>query len=121
MINVVFLLLIFFLLTAQIAPPPPFEVAAPSADETDLADGTLVLYLGADGRLGFREAVGYEAVLAGLHDALRDQCGGPCSDDTRPIAVLRADKSVNGSKLAALLPKLAALGLRDIQLVTVRK
>ena len=121
MINVVFLLLIFFLISAEFSPRPPFEVIVPDAERTDHADASLTLYLDTEGRLGFRDTIGHETALAALGAELRDICGGPCDDTTRPTLRLHADKSAPGTAVAALLPKLGALGLRDIQLITARK
>ncbi len=105
MINVVFLLLIFFLMSATLAPPDPFEVMPPTADgsRTDPLPGTL--YISAAGDFAFNTARN-EAVwplLATLSDPL-------------PI---RADAAWPATDLAALLPRLAAVGITDILLLTV--
>ncbi|MEM9349405.1 MAG: biopolymer transporter ExbD [Pseudomonadota bacterium] len=111
MINVVFLLLIFFLMTAQIAPPEPFEVEPPQASTEDPADAELILYIGPDGALGFREAAGEDAVLVELR-TLADTSPEP------PLLSIRADADVPGAALAAILPKLAEAGFREAQIIT---
>lgn len=122
MINVVFLLLIFFLMTAQIAPPDPFEINPPdSAQAGDPAEGEFTLYLGASGALAYRDARGEDAAFAALQGDKAAYCAkGGCSEDVPPPPlVLRADASVPGAALAALMPRLAQAGFSEIQLVTV--
>ena len=103
MINVVYLLLIFFLMTAQIAPPDPVEVMPPVSQSTAEVPQDGVLYLGADGTLAFAEGRGEEALEAAVS-------GG--------AVVLKADAGVAAVEVARLLPRLAALGAKDIRLVT---
>lgn len=121
MINVVFLLLIFFLMTAQIAPPEPFPVEPPAARDGAPTEGEFTLYLGPDGALAFRDAIGQEAALAALGAELEVYCAaGGCSDEVPPPPViLRADEAVPGAAVAALLPRLGGLGFAAVQLVTV--
>lgn len=122
MINVVFLLLIFFLISAELAPPEPFPVTPPEAAQDDPAEAPLTLYLDAEGQLGFLDATGEDAALAALQTAVDELCGASgCDDATRPAVMLRADQGVEGGSVAALLPKLGALGLRDVMLVTTLK
>lgn len=109
MINVVFLLLIFFLMTAEIAPPEPFAVTPPDAQGQEPQDAGRVLYLGADGTVGFEGLAG-EAALAALAVGL----GGA---DT---VTLRADAALPAEALAAMLARLAGLGIRQVELVTAR-
>lgn len=112
MINVVFLLLIFFLMTAQIAPPDPFAVTPPEAAAGDPADGPLVLYLSAEGQIGFRDTLD-EAALAALQAELAND-----PEQTKTL-MLRADALAPALALARLMPRLADMGLRDVQLITV--
>ncbi|MBO9398520.1 biopolymer transporter ExbD [Shimia sp. R9_1] len=107
MINVVFLLLIFFLMTAQITPPEPFEVSPPAADLDTPADGQAILHVSAEGELAYQEARGEADVLAALTDY----------PENEPL-MLRADRAVSAQEIAALLPKLAAAGVRDLKLVS---
>lgn len=105
MINVVFLLLIFFLMSATLAPPDPFEVTPPTADgpQTDSQPGTL--YISASGELAFNEA--------------RDAAIWPLlATYTDPLPI-RADAAWPAAELAALLPRLAEVGITDIRLLTV--
>ncbi len=109
MINVVFLLLIFFLMTAQIAPPDPFEVTPPQSRADAPADGQDVLYVAADGALAFASARDDEvfALLADL--------------PAGTALLIRADAAFKASRLAELLPRLAATGITDLAIVTVAK
>ncbi|WP_116130736.1 biopolymer transporter ExbD [Tropicimonas sp. IMCC34043] len=119
MINVVFLLLIFFLISAELAPPEPFPVDVPSAEREDPAEGELTLFLDAGGQLGFRDATGEAAVLAALQAAVQDICGADgCSDEARPRVRLRADRAVEAATVAALLPRLGAIGVHDVLMIT---
>lgn len=108
MINVVFLLLIFFLMTASLTPPPPLDIRAPVAEapQTDPQPGTL--YVGADGTLAFAGLIG-DAALSAL--------GAGLPDGALPVM---ADAAYPAADLARLLPRLAALGVTDIRLTTVR-
>ncbi|MEM1429100.1 MAG: biopolymer transporter ExbD [Pseudomonadota bacterium] len=109
MINVVFLLLIFFLISAQIAPPEPFEVLLPDADEEELAEAQGALYLSAEGELAFRDLREDEAIEAARADM--EERGARHLE-------LRADAGVEGAMVAALLARLAAAGIADVALVT---
>lgn len=106
MINVVFLLLIFFLVSAQIAPPEPFAVIPPKSDIDASADGLDTLYIDKDGLLAFGNARG-DAVFLALAERVNS---GPL--------LIRADRNVAASKLAALLPKIAKTGITDLSLIT---
>lgn len=120
MINVVFLLLIFFLMTAELAPPEPFPVAPPTAAEGEQADGPLTLYLNTAGEIGFRDVTGRDAAFAALAAARDERCAlDDCATDP-PQLLLRADGAAPAATLAALLPGLARLGFKHIDLVAVR-
>jgi biopolymer transport protein ExbD len=106
MINVVFLLLIFFLMTAQIAPPEPFEVSPPQSEAKGPAEDPDTLYVSQTGVLAYEGARG-DAALAALS----------ARDPAVPLT-LRADAGLSAVSLAALLPKLAAAGVRETRLVT---
>ncbi|WP_270726871.1 biopolymer transporter ExbD [Shimia sp. Alg240-R146] len=110
MINVVFLLLVFFLMTAQITPPEPFEVDPPLANAETPAEGKAILFVTANGEMAFEDARGEDAVLLALQ-------GYP---EETPL-MLRADKGVGAEKIAALLPKLAAAGVRSLKLVSASR
>ncbi|WP_372612816.1 ExbD/TolR family protein [Aquicoccus sp.] len=106
MINVVFLLLIFFLMTAQIAPPDPFDLTLPESDAEAAVEGRHVLYVSADGEMAMGDSRG-EAVF----DAMPDLPEGEA-------LMIRADRGVEASQIAALLPRLAAQGVRRVKLVS---
>ncbi len=107
MINVVFLLLVFFLMTATLAPPAPFRLALPSAEAPQGSDGAETLHMAADGRLAYGAARD-EAVFAAL--AERRAEAGPLR--------LRADGAVPAGEVAALLERLAALGIARVEIAT---
>ncbi|WP_066707699.1 ExbD/TolR family protein [Celeribacter ethanolicus] len=119
MINVVFLLLIFFLMTAEIAPPDPLELDLPDAGVEAEITAPLPLYLGRDGTLAFRDVQGEEAVLRALELERIALCAdGGCEGASGPSIAMSADREVSAATLAALLPKLAALGFPKVELVT---
>lgn len=110
MINVVFLLLIFFLMTAQIAPPEPFEVQPPASNIETPAQGVAILHVSATGELAYEAARGEADVLvalAGVSEAEQ--------------LLLRADRGVEATLIAALLPKLAAVGVRHLKLISATR
>ncbi len=106
MINVVFLLLIFFLMTAQIAPPEPFDVSVPLSDAEAAAERSDRLFISSDGVLFYNGVEGKAALNA---IAARSQ--------NEPLFI-EADAMLSAATLAALLPKLAAAGVRETRLVT---
>lgn len=105
MINVVFLLLIFFLMTSRLAPPEPFTVSPPKAENQTPSDSAPVLYLAETGEIGFRDIRGDAAIAA----------FAALAHDTAPQ--LRADANSDADMVARLLKQLAAAGLSDIALV----
>jgi len=116
MINVVFLLLIFFLISAKMTPPEPFEVTPPSAQVEAEAEGEFTLYIAADARVGFRDAIGEEALqmLAAEQTAY---CELNDCEEAKPKLTLRADTALAAEELAALLPEISKLGFAQIELV----
>lgn len=110
MINIVFLLLIFFLLSATIAPPDPFDLILPEVEgaEAEVPGAPDVLYVSATGELIFGKVRGDAAL-----DAVAEL------QDTVPVAV-RADAGFDGGAFAALLARLAEVGVSKIEL-TVRQ
>lgn len=111
MINVVFLLLIFFLMTSQLAPPDPFEITPPDAASDGDSEADLTLYLGEDGALWFDGVAGDGAL-----DALA------ASSRVGDAAVrLRADAGGEAATLAALLRRLAAAGITQVDLMVAPK
>ena len=108
MINVVFLLLIFFMISSELAPAPPFDVRPPEAagedDAAPRADDTL--HLSADGEIAWGELRGDAAIL------------GLAGRDAASPLVLRADAAVPATEVAALLRRLAGIGIADVTLAT---
>lgn len=107
MINVVFLLQIFFLMTAQIAPPDPVDVTPPEAAAVAAERQPGTLFIGPDGTPYFNGSIG-DAALAALEG---------WGDAPLPI---RADAALPAANLAALLPRLAEMGVSRIDLLTVQ-
>ena len=105
MINVVFLLLIFFLMTARIAPPDPVDVMLPVSSSATRAEVPNVLIVDAEGNLHLGDLSGDAIVLAAL------------AGHEGPLA-LRADARTEATRIARLLPQLAAAGVTDIRLLT---
>ena len=122
MINVVFLLLIFFLLAGRMGPAEPVPVTPPDIRAEAEAVGEFTLWLGADGRLAFREMVLPEgadpaALLAALGAARADFCATAACETAPPALLVRADRGVPAARLAVLLPDLGALGFGRVDLV----
>ncbi len=109
MINVVFLLLIFFLMTAVVSTPPPFDMVLPDGGEGAEASVGDALYIGADGELAF-EVLRGEAVYEGL-----------ASRSAETPLLIRADQGASAVQLAAVMARLAALGITEAELVTVQR
>ncbi|CUH67337.1 protein TolR [Thalassovita gelatinovora] len=104
MINVVFLLLIFFMMSARIAPAPPFDLTLPTAVQNAALEEDRALYLSADGAVGFQGLLGAKAWAAlGV------------LDKTQELTV-RADADLPAPMLAAVLAKLAAMGISSASL-----
>ncbi|WP_243612760.1 ExbD/TolR family protein [Shimia aestuarii] len=106
MINVVFLLLIFFLMTAQITPPDPFDITPPESTAETPAEGQHILYISADGNLVYGDLKD-DDVFAGFARL----------GENEPL-LIRADKAVDASRIASLLPRLAAAGVRNVKLIS---
>jgi len=109
MINVVFLLLIFFLMTSQIAPPEPFEIDTPTANQQTEASADPVLYIDAGGTLHFDGAENEAAIaqlsgIAGRSDTL----------------MVKADAQLEATKLAATLTALTGAGFSRVELVVAQ-
>lgn len=107
MINVVFLLLVFFLMTSQLAPPEPIEVTPPKAEGEEGTAVQVILFMGADGTIAFRDTTG-EAALA----AFAAEAG-----DAAEPALFRADAGAEAKAVARVLRDLAGRGLEDVALV----
>jgi biopolymer transport protein ExbD len=105
MINVAFLLLIFFLMTAVLAPPDAFQVSPPQASVAAAEPVPDTLVVSADGQLAFGQVRG-EAVYASLPPgSLR----------------VRADATLDGSRLVEIVGRLADAGVTSVELVTVSR
>jgi len=108
MINVVFLLLIFFMMTARIAPPPPFDVTLPATPREAVLEEDATLYMSRDGLLAFRAQRG-DAVWPALAALNLDGA-----------LTLRADADVPAKDMAALLSRLASVGIDAVTLAVAQ-
>ncbi len=118
MINVIFLLLIFFLIAARMTAPEPFAVTPPQAMTEVEAQGDFTLFIAADGLLGYRDTRG-DAALAALVASRTDHCRSTDCRADPPRLTLRADTALPAARLAALMPRLPALGFDSIELVAI--
>lgn len=112
MINVVFLLLVFFLMTAQIAPPEPFQVLLPAAEQDTAVEGQVALYVNAEGLVGYQDLRGEAAITAAIAALAEGDA------DTPDPLLLRADAGVEAVSIAKLMTELSKAGARDVTLVT---
>lgn len=116
MINVVFLLLVFFLISARMTPPEPFPVTPPEAQAQEEAQGLFTLHIAADGRIGYREALG-DAALGALATARGAHCAAVDCVAEPPRLLLHADAGLPAVALARLMPRLEALGFDRVDLL----
>lgn len=114
MINVAFLLLIMVVMLAEFTAQAPFDVAPPEATGTDRARQEIVLFVAADGGMGFRGLMGEDAVFAAL-DVLCDDA--VCSADAK--VTVKADRDLSGVAFARLLGRLQSAGFDRVEIVTV--
>lgn len=115
LINVVFLLLIFFMIagTFQSMPPLDIEPAAANAGE---AQETAAPAIAMDARGTI--AIGERVIgLDGFEDAWRQQIRGNTQDRVR----VYADGALEANRLVELMEKLRALGVQNVQLLTVQR
>ena len=103
MINVVFLLLIFFLMSASIVTPPPFDVTLPRADSIAELSADITLYIARDSMISAMGLQG-DAAWQGLTQAAPTKIS------------IRADQDVSASDVAAIISRLSALGVAQIDL-----
>ena len=116
MIDVVFFLIVFFMIASLFAEPEPFPVARPSAGADQEAAGEAALYVSAEGVVAMRDGDGVaegDAAVAALVTRCADGNCGP--------VLIHADAAAPAAVVAGLLPRLAAAGLADLRLVTVRE
>lgn len=115
MIDVVFFLIVFFMIASRFAEPEPFGIDRPRALAEAEVASERSLYLSAEGAVAVRAA---EGVVEG--DAAIAALVARCAEDCGPV-LIHADAATPAAALAALVPKLAAAGLGDVRLVTVRE
>lgn len=104
MINVVFLLLIFFMMSSRIAPAPPFDLTLPVSESSAVLEEDAVLFISADGIAVFRGITGVDVwtTLQGVNKEQR--------------LTIRADAGLPTPELAAILARLAGMGITTVDL-----
>jgi len=120
LIDVVFFLVIAFMMMSHLTSDRPFDVVLPDSAQRQPSDGVLTLFVSADGEPGFVGAMPLtgEAALDALAASRAAVCAATdCATDV-PVLRIAADAGAPGAALAALLPRLAAMGFADVQLVT---
>ena len=113
LINVVFLLLIFFMAAGHLEAGGPFPVEPPSsAEQAAAGDHTLVILIGADGRIAVDGALVSDA-------RLKMEIGRYL--ETRPTTDVRikADGRSDAEMLIAILAILREAGIESIRLLTI--
>lgn len=115
LINVVFLLLIFFLIAGTMTPPSPLELDPVTTQESPASRSpSATLFVSADGRMAYRgEEVPVEA-LAGAIRADEDR------DEAVPLSVM-LDRGLPSQDLSRILDALAAGGVSQLRLITLRQ
>lgn len=120
MIDVVFFLVVFFMMVGRLAAPEPFAVTAPEA-RGDPVLGEFALYVDAAGEAGFAGDDGVArgpAAMTALAAARAAWCGqADCAAEAPPL-LLHADAAAPATRVAALLPELAAMGFANLTLIT---
>ena len=113
LINVVFLLLIFFMLAGRLAATDPFRIDPPTSVNAGAVEaGTLLVQIGADGRLALN---GEEMERPALKTAVSGHVGAGYAGTVR----LKADGAVAASEVVAVLELLREAGAGSLQLLTV--
>ncbi len=114
LINVVFLLLIFFMLAGSLTAMDPFEVRPPeSASDAPDEEQSLLVLVGADGRLALD---GQVLEAAALREAVAARLATAPDLSTR----LKADASAEAVRVVEVMELLQTAGVRHLQLLTVR-
>ena len=115
LINVVFLLLIFFMIAGTFQSMPPLDIE-PAAANGGEAKETAAPPIAVDARGTI--AIGERVVkVDGFEDAWRQQTRGSAYDRVR----VYADGALEANRLVELMEKLRALGVQNVQLLTVRR
>lgn len=113
LINVVFLLLIFFMLAGKLAATDPFRIDPPtSARAGQVVIEDLLVQVGADGRLALN---GEEMAEAALAAAVSERVG----EGTPGTVRLKADGTVEATRVVAIMELLRGAGIESLQLLTL--
>ena len=113
LINVVFLLLVFFMLAGvlekgerlDITPPETLNAAQPN-------DTTVVLLVGADGRISFQDEIFQRTDVVGRLKAY-------FADNPDGRLKLKADAQSDAAMVLALIEELRAVGLKELDLLAI--
>ena len=113
LINVVFLLLIFFMLAGRLAASDPFQIDPPvSLSEGKVAVEDLLVQVGAEGRLALN---GQEMSEDGLGQAVAERL----AEGTPAPVRLKADGTVDATRVVAIMEILKDAGVETVQLLTL--
>ncbi|WPZ35140.1 biopolymer transporter ExbD [Thalassobaculum sp. OXR-137] len=113
LINVVFLLLIFFMLAGRLAATDPFQIDPPvSASEGLVTVEDLLVQVGVDGRLALNgQEMGEAQMAAAVAERLADGTPAPVR--------LKADGTVEATRVVAIMELLREAGVASVQLLTL--
>lgn len=115
LINVVFLLLIFFLIAGTMTPPSPLELDPVATQESPAARSpSATLFVSPDGRVAYRGEEVAAGELSGIVRADEDR------DPELPLSVM-LDKGLPAAELSRILDELAAGGVTQLRLITLRQ
>ncbi len=114
LINVVFLLLIFFMLAGRLAPSEPTALTPPQSDSPRGAQpSALVILIDRAAQITLNgDPIDDETLAARLAER-------PI-EDTRPVQI-KADAALDAMRLIALLERLQAVGIEQIDLLTLAR
>lgn len=111
MINLVFLLLVFFMVAGRVLSPDGFDIEPPQADRRPASDAPALLTVARDGRLAFAGMPVTEEALAARLDGW---------DGAAPLGIA-VDARLEAKRLVALLERLRAAGIAEVELRTLAR
>lgn len=115
LINVVFLLLIFFMIAGTFQSMPPLDIEPAVANGGEAKEtASPPIAVDARGTIAIGERI---VELDGFEDAWRQQTRGDDYDRVR----VYADGALEANRMVELMQKLRALGVQNVQLLTVQR
>lgn len=110
MVNIAFLLLIFFMLAGTIEPPSALTIDPPeSVADGDPDEGAVIVGINLDGKVSLD---GIAVSLTKLRETL-------AARTPTPTVAVRADATLNASRLVHVLVQIREAGIRDVHLHTI--